>query len=197
MDNPQSIRIVMRIPLMFFLLLFLFDLSGQNYTRGHYVDAGGERHEGAIAYQVGYDYFTFRENSSADPRRLRPEDVRSFAWGVETFASKAGHFVRVMVGEGPVRLYERRQPIDNPGKKQIVGEDQPGRMAMRRNFLLERFNTGEVIEVEWKRKKFIQQMSEFFADAPELVKRIEDKEFEPGDVEKLLKEYLDSYASQQ
>jgi|GEM_PF-3147481 len=180
------------------LILFLFSgLSAQTYTRGHYVDAGGERHEGIIAYQIGYDYFTFRESSSADPERLKPDEVRSFAWGVENFASKAGHFVRVIVGEGPVRLYERRLPIDNPGKKQLVGDDQPGRMAMRRNFLLERVESGEIIEVEWKRKKFIQQMSEFFADAPELVQRIEDKEFEAGDIEKLLKVYLESYAGEQ
>lgn len=187
----------MRIILTSLLIFFLFDLSAQTYTRGHYIDTAGERHDGAIAYQVGYDYFTYRANSSADPRRLRPEEVRSFTWGVETFASKGGYFVRILEGEGPVRLYERRQPIDNPGKKQIVGEDQPGRMAMRRNFLLERVNTGEIIEVEWKRKKFIRQMSEFFADAPELVQRIEDKEFEAGDVEKLLNVYLESYAGEQ
>lgn len=187
----------MRIILTFLLIFFLFDLSAQTYTWGHYIDKAGERRNGAIAYQIGYDFFTFRESSNAELQRFKPEDVRSFAWGVETFASKAGHFVRIIVGEGPIRLYERRQPIDNPGKKNIVGADQPGRMAMHRAYLLERVDTGEVIEVEWKRKKFIKQMSAFFADAPELVQRIEDKEFGAGDIEKLLDVYLTSYAGEQ
>lgn len=170
-------------------LFFSLQLSAQIFTRGHYVDLAGQSHEGAVAYQINQDHFLFKEKKDAPTLKLQPDQVQRFSWGVDTFAVKQGTFVRVVIGQGPVRLYERRRMSERPGVKPVVGEVRQGHMSLQRDYLLERADGGELIEAEWKEKKFKRQMSEFFADTPELVKRIEAGEFNPGDVEELVRAY--------
>lgn len=172
-----------------FFLLFPFVLFAQTFTRGHYVDLEGQRHEGAVAYQLNQDYFLYKEKGNAPATKLQADEVQRFSWGVDTFAVVQGKFARVLIGQGPVRLYERRKLSQRPGLKPIVGETLQGHMSLQRDYLLERTEGGEPVEVEWKEKKFKRQMSEFFADVPALVERIEAGEFEPGEVEKLVRAY--------
>jgi len=174
-----------------FFLFYSLQLSAQIFTRGHYVDLEGQTHEGAVAYQLNQDHFLFKEKKDAPTLKLHPGQVQRFSWGVDTFAVKQDKFARVMIAEGPVRLYEQRKLSQRPGVKPVVGDVRQGHMSLQRDFLLERAGSGELIEVEWKTKKFKRQMSEFFADAPGLVKRIEAGEFEPGEVEKLVRAYVE------
>lgn len=179
------------------LLLSLFStlhLSAQIFTRGHYVDLEGQSHEGAVAYQVNQDHFLFKEKKDAATLKLQADQVQRFSWGVDTFAVVQGTFARVVIGQGPVRLYERRRMSERPGVKPIVGEVRQGHMSLQRDYLLERVDTGELIEAEGKEKKFKRQMSAFFADAPALVARIEAGEFNPGDVEDLVRAYGEAAA---
>ena len=172
-----------------FFLFFSFVLFAQTFTRGHYVDLEGQRHEGAVAYQLNQDHFLYKEKSNAPATKLQADEVQRFSWGVDTFAVVLGKFARVVIGQGPVRLYERRKLSQRPGLKPIVGETLQGHMSLQRDYLLARAGGGEPIEVEWKEKKFKRQMSEFFADTPTLVERINAGEFEPGEVVKLVRAY--------
>lgn len=176
-----------------FLLTCCAGIFAQSYARGSYIGPDSVQHDGMIAYQIGQSNFHFKENQQAEPQKFNSKEVLSFKWGVETFASKEGDFVRVVDGEGPVVLYEYRKPISTAGINPLIGESQPSRKSLRRTYLLERQETGELITLEWKRKKFQRQMEEFFDDAPELVERVKQGEFEAGDIQKMLRIYRDEY----
>lgn len=162
----------------------------QALSRGHYTDLTGSRHDGYIAYQIGQDYLDYRESREAREVRLKPEDIQAFMWGVDSFAVKQGNITRVLVREGPLRLYQQDKRVEKLGNKAFDGEFRPGFAFFSRTYFLERPETGEIITVEQKKKKkFVEQMRGFLSDTPAIIQRIEAGEFIPEDILRIVQEY--------
>ena len=184
------------LKLQFLALLFpLFaQVSAQNFAHGHYIAADSSRRDGLVAFQMGQDYFLYRENKDAEPVKLRPADVLSFDWGAQTMLVRNDLFVRQIVGGEAARLYLHSKPVKYAGYKDVIGEVRPGQEFFAQTYLVDRPGDASSVVVETKKKKFVPQMTAFFSDVPELAARIEGGEFEFGDIERLVRLYNDDYA---
>jgi len=179
---------------LFICLVISNSANAQSFTRGHYQAKDSTFHRGRIAFQIGQDDFLFRGDPQSKAQKLKPENVLGFVWGVDSFAVLEDRFVRVLIDEGPIHLYQYTKFSERTGTKNIMGDKQPGYVKFVHTYILERSAKGRRIEAEQKEKKFIKQMSDFFSDAPQLVARIENKEFGAGDIRRLVKLYNEEFA---
>lgn len=180
------------------LVIGAWKISAQSYTRGHYTDLDKRQHKGQIAFKIGQNFFEFKAQGQKKEARLKPEEVQSFVWGVDSFVVRQEAFARVIVPEGRVRLYRKDQAGERQGWKRVVGENLPGYSYLERTFIVERPASGEILVLEnKKKKKFIAQVQEFFSDAPGLTERVEKGEFGPGDIRRLVQVYNEEYAEKE
>jgi hypothetical protein len=180
------------------LIFMAMKLSAQTFTRGHYTDLNNQYYQGQISYKIGQDYFHYRENRQEKEMKLKPGEVQSFVWGIDSFVVIQESFARVIIPEGPVRLYRNDKTGRRSGRNPIVGKVQPGFSFLQRTFIVERPESGEILVLENKKeKKFVAQIRNFFADAPELVQRVEKGEFGPGDIRNLVQIYNEEYGAKE
>jgi hypothetical protein len=203
----------MRKILLSILFLAVIQLSAhaqaddsKHWQPGYYYDNDGLKHTGFISYFVNEEYansaaqkfFLFKNNPDEIGTRIFAGNITSFVVARDSFVVSDARvlnetpFLQVAVNNNPLKLYIARVRRHSPefgvgtsvGFLSIAGETSFP-------YTKEKYYYGKNPDnlTELTRKDFIDVMSQVMADKPEVVTKIQKKDYRYGDMKDLLVYY--------
>jgi hypothetical protein len=180
--------------------------NSKHWQPGYYYDNDNIKHTGFISYFVNEEYansaaqkfFLFRDNATDEVgRRIFAGNITSFVVARDSFVVSDAHvlnetpFLQVAVNN-PLKLYIARVRRHSPefgvgtsiGFLSIAGETSFP-------YTKEKYYYGKTPDnlTELTRKDFINVMSQVMSDKPEVVAKIQKKDYRYGDMKDLLVYY--------
>ena len=163
------------------------------WKAGYVILANGDTVKGEIKYNTKkelplFSKVTFREGEKV--KNYKPEDLKEFSYEETRFLSRTMDKELVflkLVSSGAINLFEWQFEMQH-GDKMVVDSD----------YYIEKADALEKEPEKLKGNKFKKTVAELMNDNAELVARIEaeDKKYEIAEMQSVIEEYNDWYASQ-
>jgi len=198
-----------------FLLTILFivfaipsfaQIFGKNYNPGTYYTQDGQKHIGYLAmnfdepglFSSSDKILYFKTSMDAKREKIKASTIMGFVVAnkdtarTDSFVSVHPtnsrikfncDFIQVICDNGVVKLYNYRIPRKYAGAFGAIGAF----VTYNDNYYFYGANADTAVEME--RKDFIDVMSKMLADDPEIVAKIQSKDYTMGDMHRMLKLY--------
>jgi len=194
------------LPLLLILLFFVDIANAQKWQPGYFYDNDGNKNVGFIANYINDEYirdpnqksFLFKAGPNDNYSKIFAGNITSFVVAQDSFVVSDSRilnetpFLQVATN-GPLKLYIARLPRHTPefGLGTQIGFLSIGgatSFPYTKNKYYYGNNPDNITELT--RKDFIDVMSRVMADKPEVVKKIQDKDYRYGDMNDLLVYYM-------
>lgn len=189
-------------------------MFGYDWQEGYYYDLAGEKHTGLIANyaatkNIGGVYgssFKFKPNKDGDKKTVKAKEIRSFIIKPDkkqpslrdsfivatTKNTSEAPFMLVKLNNNPVKLYSlvwnsASAPVASGGGGGTGFTFSPGVSWSGETYY---WGTGPDDVTKLTKKNFTEAASQFFADKPDIVAKIQDKTYGWSDRENLIRFYL-------
>jgi len=162
-------------------------LSQNEWRRGYYYDAEGEKIEGIISLR-NYNLLHYRKTKNSKRKKLKPTDVKAYVVGTDSFTVKKNYWVKYglsgySVKKGFVEVLET-------GKINIYWHYAYNNYDVITTKLVEK---DDIMKSITSQKDFKKIIPEIIADAPDLIKKIESKEYEIYNLEEVIRKYNERF----
>jgi hypothetical protein len=176
LNNNEAVDVTFIIPVGF---LSTEPVYQKLQVRVRYIDASNKK---SVLKPEDAKEISFEING----QKIRMLSVRDDLNMQSIFSSQVKVFLKLEI-DGVVKLFTTYFTQSSPGMYNAgTGMTSAGPTYHVERFVLQK-NDGALVQPRWI--SFRKHMSEFFADCPELVQRIQNRDFKKGDLELIVREY--------
>jgi hypothetical protein len=202
----------MRSVLLLILALSVNSIaSGQTFIAAHYYDGTGKKKSGLIHFYIGDNHILFRTDQDSKPENVNISDITAVVIpGQDSVAVVTAdnnphkkYFARPFFSTPTTQFYQKHEAGTYGGTPQMTTLSNVGSSTSNSVHSVNMWSTSRVVSYnrdlimysdnnttyEVNRRNYIDVFSKAFADQPELVKRIQKKEFKFRNIYDLIDTY--------
>lgn len=161
-----------------------------NYREGYILDSDSNKVNGLIKDHLLNDAKKYTAivfvHLDGEKKKYYPSDIKGFGYSMYKFASDNASFYEVVQSGKKVTLFKKLS-VDSWSAPGAPGMPLKRSYTINEDFYVKRDNEKDFKLV--RKKKFIEEFSEYFKDCEKIVSKIQSEEYTHKDIKQIVSEY--------